>query len=59
MHADEFNLINIHEGEYFCIMVVQILMFSLLGEKTDGLQQWKHAIEPESHRPTHVAVVAL
>jgi len=54
MHTDEFTLMNIHEGEYFRIMVVQILMSSLLGEKTDGLQQWKHSIEAESRRPTHV-----
>ena len=59
MHTDEFTLMNIHEGEYFRIMVVQILMSSLLDEKTDGLQQWKHAIEAESRRPMHVAVAAL
>ena len=59
MHTDEFTLMNIHEGEYFRIMVVQILMSSLLGERTDGLQQWKHAIEAESRRPTHVAVAVL
>ena len=66
MHSDEFTLMNIHEGEYFRIMVVKILISSLLdertsllGEKTNGLQQWKHSIEAESHRPTHVAVVAL
>ena len=59
MHTDEFTLMNIHEGEYFRIMVVQILMSSLLGERTDGLQQRKLAIKAESHRPTHVAVAAL
>ena len=59
MHSDEFTLMNIHEGEYFRIMVVQILMFSLLVERTDGLQQRKHSIEAESRRPTHVAVVVL
>ena len=31
MHTDEFTLMNIHEGEYFRIMVVKILMSSLLG----------------------------
>ena len=59
MHTDEFTLMNIHEGEYFRIMVVQILMSSLLGERTDGLQQRKLAIKAESHRPTHVAVAVL
>ena len=59
MHTDEFTLMNIHEGEYFRIMVVQILMSSLLGERTDGLQQRKLAIKAESRRPTHVAVAAL
>lgn len=59
MHTNEFILMNIHEGEYFRIMVVQILMSSLLGERTDGLQQRKHSIEAESRRPTHVAVAVL
>ena len=59
MHTDEFSLINIHEGEYFRIRVVQILMFPLLVERTDGLQQWKHSIEAESRRPTHVAIAVL
>jgi len=56
MHTDEFTLINIHEGEYFRIMVVKILMFSLLSERTDGLQQRKHSIEAKSRRPTHAVV---
>ena len=59
MHSDEFTLMNIHEGEYFRIMVVKILMSSLLDERTDGLQQWKHSIEAESRRTTHVAVAVL
>ena len=59
MHTNEFTLMNIHEGEYFRIMVVKILMSSMLGERTDGLQQWKHSIEAKSRRPTHVAVAAL
>ena len=66
MHSDEFTLMNIHEGEYFRIMVVKILISylldertSLLDERTDGLQQRKHSIEAESRRPTHVAVVVL
>ena len=59
MHTNEFTLMNIHEGEYFRIRVVQILMSYLLDERTDGLQQWKHSIEAESRRPTHVAVVVL
>ena len=59
MHINEFTLMNIHEGEYFRIMVVKILMSSMLGERTDGLQQWKHSIEAKSRRPTHVAVAAL
>ena len=59
MHTDEFTLMNIHEGEYFRIMVVKILMYSLLGERTDGLQQRKHSIEAESRSPTHVAVPVL
>ena len=73
MHSDEFTLMNIHEGEYFRIMVVNILMSSLLDERTslldertslldertDGLQQRKHSIEAESRRPTHVAVAVL
>jgi len=54
MHTNEFTLMNIHEGEYFRIMVVKILMSSMLGERTDGLQQWKHSIEAKSRRPTHV-----
>ena len=54
MHTNEFTLMNIHEGEYFRIMVVKILMSSMLGERTDGLQQRKLAIKAESHRPTHV-----
>ena len=59
MHTDEFILMNIHEDEYFRIMVVKILMSSLPGERTDGLQQRKRSIEAESRRPTHVAVAAL
>ncbi len=59
MHSDEFTLMNIHEGEYFRIMVVKILISSLLDERTDGLQQRKHSIEAESRRPTHVAVAVL
>ena len=59
MHTDEFTLMNIHKGEYFRIMVVKILMYPLLGERTDGLQQRKLAIKAESHRPTHVAVAVL
>lgn len=59
MHTNEFTLMNIHEGEYFRIMVVKILMSSLLGERTDGLQQRKLAIKAESRRPTHVAVAVL
>ena len=59
MHTDEFTLINIHEGEYFRIMVVKILMSSLLSERTDGLQQRKHSIEAKSRRPTHAVVAVL
>ena len=59
MHTNEFILMNIHEDEYFRIMVVKILMSSLPGERTDGLQQRKRSIEAESRRPTHVAVAAL
>ena len=59
MHTDEFTFMNIHEGEYFRIMVVKVLMFSLLDEKTDGLQQWKHSIEAESRRPMYVAIAVL
>lgn len=59
MHTNEFTLMNIHEGEYFRIMVVKILMSSMLGERTDGLQQWKHSIEAKSRRPTHVAGAIL
>ena len=59
MHSDEFTLMNIHEGEYFRIMVVKILMSYLLDERTDGLQQRKHSIEAESCRTTHVAVAVL
>ena len=29
MHIDEFILMNIHEDEYFRIIVVKVLMFSL------------------------------
>ena len=59
MHTCEFILMNIHEDEYFRIMVVKILMSSLLGEKTDGLQQRKHSIEAESSRPTYIVVAVL
>ena len=59
MHTDEFTLMNIHEGEYFRVMVVQILMSFFQGKKTDGIKQWKHSIEAESRRPTHVAVAVL
>ena len=36
MHTNEFILMNIHEDEYFRIMVVKILMCDLRNEKTDS-----------------------
>ena len=41
MHTDEFILMNIHEDVYFRVMVIKLLMFFLLGEKTDGIRQPK------------------
>jgi hypothetical protein len=35
MHTDEFILMNIHEDEYFRIMVVEILMCYSQNKKTD------------------------
>ena len=36
MHTNEFILMNIHEDEYFRIMVVKILIYDLRNEKTDS-----------------------
>lgn len=36
MHTDEFILMNIHEDEYFWIMVVKTLICDLRNEKTNS-----------------------
>ena len=51
MHTDEFILMNIHEDEYFWIMVVKTLICDLRNEKTDSSDS------PNSRKPTTAAVI--
>ena len=51
MHTNEFILMNIHEDEYFRIMVVKILMCDLRNEKTDSSDS------PNSRKPTTAAAI--
>lgn len=51
MHTNEFILMNIHEDEYFRIMVVEILMCDLLNEKTNSSDS------PNSRKPTTAAAI--
>ena len=50
MHTDEFTLMNIHEGEYFWIMVVKTLICDLRNKKTDSKPHLKPASGAESDR---------
>ena len=51
MHTDEFILMNIHEDEYFWIMVVKTLICDLRNEKTNSSDS------PNSRKPTTVAAI--
>lgn len=50
MHTDEFILMNIHEDEYFRIMVVKTLICDLRNKKTDSKQHLKPAPRAKSYR---------
>ena len=51
MHTDEFILMNIHEDEYFRILVVKLLICDLLNEKTNSSDS------PNSRKPTTAAAI--
>ena len=51
MHTDEFILMDIHEDEYFWIMVVKTLICDLRNEKTDSSDS------PNSRKPTTAAAI--
>ena len=51
MHTDEFILMNIHEDEYFRILVVKLLICDLLNEKTNSSDN------PNSRKPTTAAAI--
>ena len=51
MHTDEFILMDIHEDEYFWIMVVKTLICDLRNEKTDSSDS------PNSRKPTTAAIL--
>lgn len=50
MHTNEFILMNIHEDEYFWIMVVKTLICDLRNKKTDSKQHLKPAPGAKSYR---------
>ena len=56
MHTDEFILMNIHEDEYFWIMIVKILICDSQNKKTDSKSHLKPAPGAKSHRCPHSAV---
>ena len=51
MQTDEFILMDIHEDEYFWIMVVKTLICDLRNEKTDSSDS------PNSRKPTTAAAI--
>ena len=51
MHINEFILMNIHEDEYFWIMVVKTLICDLRNEKTDSSDNLN------SQKPTTAAAI--
>ena len=51
MHTDEFILMDIHEDEYFWIMVVKTLICDLRNEKTNSSDS------PNSRKPTTAAAI--
>ena len=55
MHTNEFILMNIHEDEYFWIMVVKTLICDLRNKKTDGKQHLKPVPGAKSHHCPHSA----
>lgn len=51
MHTDEFILMNIHEDEYFWIMVVKVLICDSQNKKTDSSDS------PNSRKLTTAAAI--